>query len=96
MLLRKDKAYGEQVDYFDDPNIIGFTRLGDQTHPKSGLAAIFSDKFEGEKRMYVGKEYAGEKYIDALTHRMEEVIIDEEGFGLFKVHGGSASVYVRI
>ena len=46
--------------------------------------------------MYVGKEYAGEKYIDALTHRMDEIIIDEECFGVFKVHGGSASVYVRI
>lgn len=96
MMLRKDKAYGEQVDYFDDPNIVGFTRLGDETHLKSGLAAIFSDKWEGEKRMYVGREYAGEKYIDALTHRLDEIIIDDEGFGLFKVHGGSASVYVRV
>ena len=27
--LRKEKAYGEQHDYFDHPNYIGWTREGD-------------------------------------------------------------------
>ena len=53
MLLRKDKAYGEQVNYFDNPDIVGFTRLGDDAHYKSGMAVIISDKYEGSKRMYV-------------------------------------------
>ena len=43
MLLRKDKAYGEQVDYFDNPDVVGFTRLGDDAHYKSGMAVIMSD-----------------------------------------------------
>ena len=46
--------------------------------------------------MYVGTEYAGSKYIDALGHREEVVKIDNEGFGLFNVTGGTASVYVRL
>lgn len=96
MQLRKDKAYGEQVDYFDNPNIVGFTRLGTEEHYKSGLAVIISDKYDGSKRMYVGKENAGTKYIDTLGHRQEEIEIDEEGFGNFKVAGGTTSVYVRI
>lgn len=96
MLLRKEYAYGEQFDYFDDYNIIGFCRIGDEEHYKSGLAVIMSDKYDGIKRMYVGKENAGKKYIDALAHREEEIIIDEEGFGVFPVNGGSTSVYVKI
>ena len=95
MLIRKDKAYGEQVDYFDDRNIVGFTRLGTEDKYKSGLAVIISDKYDGTKRMYVGKNFNGEVFIDSLNHRQEEIVIDEEGFGNFIVSGGSASVYVR-
>jgi len=96
LLLRKDKAYGEQVDYFDDYNIVGFTRLGNEEHNKSGLAVIISDKYDGCKRMYVGTNFAGEKFVDALGHREEEIEIDEEGFGVFQVSGGTASVYVKL
>ena len=96
MLLRKDKAYGEQVNYFDNPDIVGFTRLGDDAHYKSGMAVIISDKYDGSKRMYVGKNFAGDKFTDALGHREDEIIIDEEGFGNFVVNGGQVSVYIKI
>lgn len=96
MTIRKDRAYGEQVDYFDDPNVVGFTRLGDEDHYKSGLAVIISDKYDGTKRMYVGKNFAGEWFVDSLGHIGDEVIIDDGGFGEFKVLGGTASVYIRV
>ena len=96
MLLRKDKAYGEQVNYFDNPDIVGFTRLGNDNHYKSGMAVIISDKYDGSKRMYVGKNFAGDKFTDALGHREDEIIIDEEGFGNFVVNGGQVSVYIKI
>lgn len=96
LLLRRDRAYGEQVDYFDDKNIIGFTRLGDDDHYKSGMAVIISDKYEGSKRMYVGTKFAGERFFDALGNREDEITIGEDGFGDFIVNGGSVSVYVKI
>lgn len=96
LLLRRDRAYGEQVDYFDDKNIIGFTRLGDDDHYKSGMAVIISDKYEGSKRMYVGTKFAGERFFDALGNREDEITIGEDGFGEFIVNGGSVSVYVKI
>ena len=85
-----------QVNYFDDPDIVGFTRLGDDDHYKSGMAVIISDRCEGRKRMYVGKNFAGEKFEDALGHREDEIVIDEEGFGNFVVNGGQVSVYIKI
>ena len=59
--LRKEKAYGEQYDYFDNPNYIGWTRQGDEAHLKSGLAVVISNKGDGEKKMYIGTRICREK-----------------------------------
>ena len=45
--------------------------------------------------MYIGVKFAGEKFIDAMANIEEEIIIDEEGFGIFKVKEKSISVWVK-
>ncbi len=95
MIIRKEKAYGNQTDYFDNPNFIGWTREGDEEHIKSGLAVVISNAGDGEKRMYVGTKFAGIQFIDALNNCQDEVTIDDEGFGAFGVKGKSASVWVQ-
>lgn len=95
MLIRKEKVYGEQHDYLDHPNYIGWTLEGDEEHCKSGIAVVISNAGEAEKRMYIGKQWNGEKYIDALGKREEEIMIDEEGYGNFKVNTKSVSVWGR-
>ncbi|MFR3183044.1 MAG: alpha-amylase [Clostridia bacterium] len=93
--IRKEKAYGKQNDYFDNPSCIGWTREGDEEHIKSGVAVLISNKYDSEKRMYIGKNLVGEEFIDAIGNCEEKVIIDEEGFGNFKVKAKSVSVWVR-
>lgn len=93
--IRKEKAYGKQNDYFDNPNCIGWTREGKEEHLKSGVAVLISNKYDSEKRMYIGKHFAGEEFIDAIGNCEEKVIIDEEGFGNFKVKAKSVSVWIR-
>ena len=93
--LRKEKAYGKQNNYFDNPNCIGWTREGDREHIKSGLAVLISNKFDAEKRMYIGTQFTGEKFIDAIGNCQEEVVIDNEGYGIFKVKAKSASVWIN-
>ena len=93
--LRKEKAYGNQVDYFDNNNIIGWTREGDAEHAKSGLAVLISNAGDGEKRMYIGTKFAGKKFIDAIANCEDEIIIDEEGYGTFKVKAKSVSVWIN-
>ena len=95
MALRKLKAYGRQHDYFDHPNIIGWSREGDNRHLDSGLAVIGSNSFDAEKRMYVGTSFAGEKFIDCLDNCSDVITIDSDGCGVFKVKGKSCSVWVR-
>ena len=93
--LRKEKAYGKQIDYFDNPNLIGWTREGDEEHIKSGLATIISNLYDGEKRMYIGQKFANKEFIDVLKRCEETIIIDEEGFGNFKVKGKSISIWIE-
>ena len=94
MKARTACAYGTQHDYFDHSDIVGWTREGDSAHPNSGLASIITDKEGGSKRMYVGTQHAGETWYDITGHVSEKVTIDSTGYGVFKVNGGSNSVYV--
>ena len=93
--FRKEKSYGKQNDYFDSPNCIGWTREGDEEHLKSGLAVIISNSGENRKKMYIGKRFSGEKFIDALSNCEEFVTIDENGFGEFMVKPKSVSVWIE-
>ncbi len=93
--LRKEKAYGNQYDYIDNRNCIGWTREGDKEHTNSGLAVLISNGEYAEKSMYVGKKFANKKFIDAMNNIQDEVIIDKEGNGNFKVNEKSVSVWIN-
>ena len=93
--LRKEKSYGKQNEYFDNPHCIGWTREGDEEHLKSGLAVLISNDTDSEKRMYVGEKFAGEKFIDALSNCEDFITIDEYGYGNFKVKSKSTSIWVE-
>lgn len=92
--LRKEKAYGEQRDYLDHPNCIGWVRSGNQENANSGLAVVMSNGDEGFKEMEVGREFTGQTFIDALGNRQEEVIINDQGTGVFHCNGGSVAVWI--
>lgn len=92
--VRKNYAYGEQVDYIDHANCIGWTRSGDEDHP-DGLAVVLSNSEEGFKEMSFGEERAGEVFYDYLGHRQDEVTLDENGVGIFPVNAGSVSAWVK-
>ena len=94
--LRKEKSYGNENNYFDNANCIGWTREGDEEHIKSGLAVVISNAGPAEKRMYIGQKFAGERFIDALANCDELVTIDENGYGNFKVKEKSTSIWVEM
>jgi alpha-amylase len=87
-------AYGIQHDYFDYPNVVGWTREGDADHPGSGLAVLLSNGDEGWKWMETGKAHAGETFVDFLGNHPGEVLINSDGWGEFKTSGASVSVWV--
>ncbi len=89
---RKNFAYGEQHDYFDHANCIGWTREGDEEH--CGCAVLLSNGDAGNKQMYVGQRYSGKSFIDLLGKRPEVIMINEDGTGEFYCEAGSVSVWV--
>lgn len=93
--VRKNYAYGEQYDYFDDRNVIGFTRTGDTEHINSGVVVIMSDGVGGSKVMNVGKKLAGCTFYDCTKNVSDIVSVDTEGNGTFFCKDGSVSIWIK-
>ncbi|KAF2227045.1 putative alpha-amylase [Elsinoe ampelina] len=91
---RKHYAYGDQNDYFDNANCIGFVRRGTKDRP-DGLACVMSNADPGEIQMHVGPEHKGEVWTDILGWQQDQVTIDDEGNGVFKTPGVSVSIWVK-
>jgi alpha-amylase len=89
---RQNFAYGEQQDYFDRPNTIGWTRLGDNEHP-GGMAVILTNSEGGGKWMNIGQPNC--TYIDITEHVKESVTTNDDGWAEFRCNGGSVSVWIK-
>lgn len=92
LYARQHFAYGDQEDYFNHPDVIGWTRLGDQTHPQA-MAIILSNASQGQQWMKVGKPHT--QFYDVTEHIKEPVYTNEYGWGEFRCNGGSVSVWVQ-
>ena len=92
LFARKNFAYGPQYDYFDHPDIIGWTRLGTEQHP-SAMAVIMSDGAGGSKWMEVGKPNTA--FYDVTEHIKEPIQTNSDGWGEFRCNGGSVSVWIE-
>ena len=89
--IRLNLAYGEQTDYFDDANYIGWTRQGkDNGQP---IAVLISNDQATSKSMLVGPEWAGREFSDYLGNSSQIVTIDDQGWGEFPVEEKSVSVW---
>ena len=95
LFLRKEFAYGEQVDYFYDNDKIGFVRKGDEIHIGSGMAVVMSDKIGGEMIMDMGEKFQNTEFYDYLGNVKNSIWLDENGRGAFCCGNGSVSVWVK-
>ncbi|KAJ6494839.1 glycoside hydrolase family 13 protein [Mycena vitilis] len=97
---RKRFAYGLCRDYFQDPNCIGFVRMGDLVHP--GCAVMLSNTepeatnavFIHTIRMFVGREHAGAVFRSYMSQD-GRVDIDADGWGVFSCSPNAVEVWVR-
>ncbi len=92
LFARQNYAFGEQHDYFDHPNTIGWTRMGDAEHPE-GMAVIMSNGSEGSKHMRLPA--ANCTYVDLTEHIGESITADEQGWAELRCNSGSVSVWVK-
>ncbi len=91
---RKNFAYGEQKDYFDNANCIGWTRAGSEGVEKSSCAVLISNSDAATKSMEIGKHLAGRTFYDLMQNQEGKITIDENGKADFTVGAGSVAVWV--
>ena len=89
---RQHYAWGPQKDYFDHWNRVGWTRLGDEEHPKA-MAVLMSDELGGSKWMDVGKRNA--KFTDLTGQIQNPVYSNQDGWGEFHCNSNSVSVWIE-
>lgn len=92
LAARRDHAYGPQTDWFDDTNLIGWTRAGDEAHPR-GLAVVMTDASGGVKRMPAGRPGA---VFSETTGSVEGLVtIDADGTGAFRCNDRGIAVWIE-
>ena len=91
MEIRTSCAYGEQRDFFDEPDIVGWTREGSDEGP--GCAVVLSHRDGGQKLMKVGPSHAGERWVCVLGEEAF-VEIDEQGEAIFPAGDALVSVFL--
>ena len=91
MEIREDFAFGKQNDYFDEPDIVGWTREGSEEG--AGCAVVLSRQDGGAKLMNVGAAHAGESWVCVLGEE-NTVQIDDEGWAHFPAGNALVSVYL--
>ncbi len=94
LMVRKELAYGNQIDYFDHPNVIGWVRQGLEERPNAGCAVIMSNGADGYKEMDMGQHNANKNFHDVTGHFSGSLITGENGIAMFLVKGNSVSVWI--
>lgn len=88
---RQNYAFGDQYDYFDHANTVGWTRLGTKEN-QGAMAVVLSNGDAGSKWMEVGQ--ANQTYFDLTEHISETITTNDEGWAEFRCEPGSVSVWV--
>jgi alpha-amylase len=89
---RRDYGFGEQHDYFDRPNTIGWFRTGDAAHP-GAMAVVLANGSAGTKWMNTFRP--GATFADATRHIAGTITAEPSGWAEFRCNGGSVSVWLQ-
>ncbi len=92
MRARREYGFGDQHDYLDHPNTIGWTRLRNGQHP-GAMAVVLTNGSAGPKWMNVFRPRA--TFFDVTGHIQQKVVTNADGWGEFRCPGGSVSVWLQ-
>jgi alpha-amylase len=92
LFARKAYGFGDQRDYFDHANTIGWTRLGTADHPGS-MAVVLTNGADGDKWMNMYRPNA--VFYDLTEHIEEKIITNADGWGHFRCRAGKVSVWLQ-
>ena len=99
--IRRRFSYGAQIDFFDEPDLVAWARLGDE-HEQSGCVVVLSSRPEEEsdgpvaKTIELGPEHAGERWCCVLGKDSGFVEVGKDGKATFTVGNAMLSVFLRV
>jgi alpha-amylase len=95
IIARKELSFGQQRDYFEDANTLGWTREGTDDKPESGIAVLLTNAGATTKRMDLGKRNANTTFVDIYGGKTEKIKTDENGSAEFHVNEKFVSIWIR-
>ena len=93
LAARRDYGFGDQHDYFDHPNTIGWLRTGDAGHP-GVMAVVMTNGSDGDKWMNTFRPNA--RFVDVTGHFPQTVVAGADGWANFPCPGGNVSVWTSL
>ncbi|MEO7719223.1 MAG: alpha-amylase [Capsulimonas sp.] len=87
---RQSFGFGDQHDYFDHPNTIGWVRTGDAGH-SGAMAVVLTNGAAGSKWMNVYR--ANAVFTDITGHFPQTITTNSDGWAEFLCPAGSVSVW---
>ncbi len=93
LTARRSHGHGDQHDYFDHPNTIGWIRTGDAGHP-GAMAVVITNGTAGTK--WMNTYHPGAQFRDATGHVAETIAADASGWAEFRCPDHSLSVWLQI
>lgn len=92
LFARKAYGFGDQHDYIDHPNTIGWVRLGNSEHP-GATAVIMTNSSAGNKWMNMFRP--NKAFYDCTGHFQDILYTNEHGWGNFRCRERSVSVWLQ-
>lgn len=93
--IRQQFLEGEQNDYFDHPNVIGWVNKGTEENEDSGFAVVLSNSEDGFKEMNLGAHNGTKTFVDVTGNVEDAVTTNEEGTAFFSVKAGNISIWLK-
>jgi alpha-amylase len=87
---RRDFGFGDQYDYFDHPNTIGWLRTGDASHAGI-MAVVMTNGAAGDKWMNTFRP--GARFVDVTGHFAQVITANADGWAQFLCPAGNVSVW---
>jgi alpha-amylase len=95
LMIRKNLFEGQQCDYFDHPNVIGWFVSGTETNRNAGFAVVLSNGDDGFKEMNLSDLNANRKFVDVTGSFNDAVVTNEDGIAVFPVRSRNISIWVK-
>ena len=93
---RQYLAYGEQKDYFNDAQCIGWARTGLEEKNLSGLAVILNTSNDKRRlEMQLGVNHANKSFIDLTGGTKKIIQTDENGNAVFFAKPAQMALWIR-